>query len=74
MVQYSEEYWKEVRKVLRCVPNLNDLSGKSILVTGATGMICSAVVELLFEQNRSQDARITVFLAGRSLERVQTRS
>jgi nucleoside-diphosphate-sugar epimerase len=73
MVQYSEEYWKEVRKVQRCVPNLNDLSGKSVLVTGATGMICSAVVELLFELNRFQNARITVFLAGRSLERVQTR-
>ena len=73
MIQYSDDYWKEVRQVLNRVPDVAELFGKSILITGATGMICSAVVELLLELNKSHDARISVFLAGRNRERLQAR-
>ena len=43
---------------------MKELHGKRILITGATGMICSTVAELLFELNRTENAGITVILAG----------
>lgn len=73
MVKYSDDYWKAVEHVLTCVPDVNSLSGKSILVTGATGMICSSVVELLFELNRSHHAGITIYLAGRNHDKTVAR-
>lgn len=42
------------------------LHGKRILVTGATGMICSSVVDILLFMNREHAAGITVFVAGRN--------
>ena len=73
MVKYSDAYWQDVQQALTCVPDLHDLFGKSILITGATGMICSAVVELLFELNRSRHADIRICLAGRNKQRIQNR-
>ena len=73
MVNYSDDYWKDVREVLACVPHVEKLYNKSILITGATGMICSSVAELLFELNRNEGANIKIYLAGRSLQRMQQR-
>lgn len=73
MVKYSESYWKEVNEVLACVPEVSKLTNKSILITGATGMICSTVVELLFELNRKCNAHIKIILAGRSRQRIHQR-
>lgn len=73
MVNYSDDYWKDVREVLACVPHVEKLYNKSILITGATGMICSSVAELLFELNRNEGSNIKIYLAGRSLQRMQQR-
>lgn len=73
MIQYSPGYWKDVQKVLSCIPDKESLYGKSVLITGATGMICSAVVEILFELNRLHQADITIYLAGRNKNRMQSR-
>lgn len=73
MVNYTDDYWKDVREVLACVPHVEKLYNKSILITGATGMICSSVAELLFELNRNEGANIKIYLAGRSLLRMQQR-
>lgn len=72
MIKYCNEYWYDVRNVLKCVPNIEKLSSKRILITGATGLICSAVVELLFSLNKN-GANIKLFLAGRNKERVEKR-
>lgn len=73
MVKYSDFYWNEVHEVLACVPEVHQLKEKSVLITGATGMICSAIVELLFDLNTTSDAHIKILLAGRSLQRIQQR-
>jgi len=73
MVKYSEDYWKAVRQVLSVVPNISKIFNKSILITGATGMICSSVVELLLELNKSYNANLGIYLAGRSKKRVDER-
>lgn len=49
------------------------LNGKSVLITGATGMIGSSVVELLFYMNKKYHAGIRIKLAGRNREKMQAR-
>lgn len=39
MLLYTDEYWNDVEKVAECIPNIDKLRGRTILVTGATGMI-----------------------------------
>lgn len=73
MIQYNEIYWGDVERVLCCIPNLKNLKHKSILITGATGLICSSVVDILLYLNRKQQAGNRIILAGRSQERTKNR-
>lgn len=73
MIRYCEEYWNDVSMVNGIIPNLENLYRKNILITGASGMICSTIVDLLFWLNREKDADIYIYLAGRDKERMQSR-
>ena len=73
MVKYNDGYWREVEKVAQVIPNKSNLFNRSILITGSTGMICSAVVDVLHWMNKKLDANIRVILAGRSEERTVSR-
>lgn len=73
MVLYSESYWKDVAEVVGVIPNKSALYNHTILITGATGMICSAVVDVLHWMNDHLDANINIILAGRSEERTRKR-
>lgn len=70
---YSDDYWKDVQAVCECIPNLQKLYNKKILVTGASGMICSSVVEILDYLNKTYCAQIDIVLAGRSKKRLEHR-
>lgn len=72
-MRYDPLYWDDVEKVLSGIPNLQKLYQKSVLVTGATGMICSAVTDLLLYLNREQKAGINIILAGRNAGRLNDR-
>ncbi|WEK13795.1 MAG: NAD-dependent epimerase/dehydratase family protein [Candidatus Microbacterium phytovorans] len=61
----SSAYAEDLRVALDSIPGVRDLFGTRILVTGATGMICSSVVDLLLHMNREWNADITVYVAGR---------
>lgn len=43
--------------------DLSSLKGKSILITGGLGLICSSIVDLLHEFNLTNDANIDIFVA-----------
>lgn len=73
MVEYSNDYWQDAAEVIGVIPSKSDLFNRSILITGATGMICSAVVDLLHWMNCHLDANIHIILAGRSEERTRKR-
>lgn len=62
----STTYTDDLRTAYQSIPDASALFGSRILVTGATGMICSSVVDLLLFMNRELDAGITVYVAGRS--------
>lgn len=72
-MKYTNSYFEDVDEVLGCIPGIEQLYGKSILITGATGMICSAVVDLLMRLNRRDNAGIRVIAAGRSRDRLYSR-
>lgn len=66
--------WKtDIEEVLSSLPELDELANKSVLITGSTGLICSAVVDVLIQWNVSHDEKINIFAAGRSEEKVTVR-
>ena len=72
-MNYTQAYIEDIRNVMERVPDWKELNHKKILITGATGMIGSSVVELLHEMNRYYHAGITLYLAGRKKERILQR-
>lgn len=72
-MHYSQNYWDDVSKVIEHIPNVNQIFGKNILVTGATGMVCSSVIDVIAWMNHHGDARIQLMLAGRNREKIASR-
>lgn len=62
-------YIDDIEKVSALELPWNELSGKNILVTGATGMICSTLVEVLMS-HEGQDYH--VYASGRNESKVKT--
>ena len=73
MMKYSDAYWQDVRRVLPHIRDREKLFGKSVLMTGGTGLICSGVVDILHYLNREENAGIEILLAGRGEERIARR-
>lgn len=65
----SEIYKKDIKKSILQIVELEKLKKSKILITGATGLVCSAVVDLLI----SADLQIKVYVAGRNEKKVKDR-
>jgi nucleoside-diphosphate-sugar epimerase len=63
---FSKNYWKDLRLAIEGIPKIEHLKGRRILVTGATGMLCSSIVDLLLFMNREFDYGLRIYVAGRS--------
>lgn len=70
---YSDIYFEDLEKVVSAIPNVEKIKNKKILITGVTGMICSAVVDVLFFLNRKRGMNISIFLAGRNEDKIAGR-
>ena len=71
---YTNSLWvDDLDKAINAFSGLNRLDGKTVLVTGATGLICSAVVDLLLRYNDTHAGTISILVAGRSIERLVSR-
>lgn len=70
---YSDNYWEDVKRVCRYIPQIEKLNHKRIFITGATGMICSSVVEILAYLNQEHNAGIELILAGRNKPKLDER-
>lgn len=53
--------------------DLSALQGKKVLITGATGLICSAIVDLLLYYNEKYHSDISIYAAARSVEKILKR-
>lgn len=70
----THSYEKQLKAVAKELDNIwRILDGKSILITGATGLIGSAVVDLLCFAGNAHLADMEVYAASRSLIKLQQR-
>ena len=66
--------WRsDLAEILDSLPELEQLAGKSVLITGASGLICSSVIDVLLTYNETHSASIRIIAAGRSEERIRAR-
>lgn len=71
---YDSKLWiSDLDEIIAGLPELEELSDKSVFITGCTGLICSAVTDVLIRRNMTHDDKIMVLAAGRSEERVRAR-
>ena len=71
---YDNKQWiADIDTVSAVLPELDQLAGKSIMITGAAGLICSAVVDILFRYNDTHADKIRILAAGRWLEEMTVR-
>lgn len=73
MIRLGKRYDEDIERILPHILHVEHLRGKTVLITGATGMIGSAVCDVLLYLNRVKDANMKLLLAGRSRERMQKR-
>ena len=64
-------YLEDLRNILD-IPEIEQLKGKSFLITGATGLIGVCMIDALMRYN-SQDADIQIYAVGRSWEKAKSR-
>ena len=69
----SPLWWEDIDRVLDILPELSVLENKTILITGATGLICSAVTDILLRYNTLHDTKINIVAAGRNEEKTRQR-
>lgn len=64
----------DIDEVIRVItPELAALTGKTVMVTGATGLIGSSVIDILCRYNDTHKGRIRILAAGRQPERMKAR-
>lgn len=66
-------YQNDLKEVCRFSLPWEKLSGKALLLTGASGTIGTFLVDVLMEINRKDNLNITVLAAGRSEEKAKKR-
>lgn len=70
----SKQWLSDIDEVVDVLPELATLANKSVLITGATGLICSSVVDIIMRFNmKNLGNEIGVFAAGRSEVRFNER-
>ena len=74
MELYNNTQWiADIDEALSSVPELRELAGSNVLITGSTGLICSALVETLARWNDTHVESIGIVAAGRSESGVKAR-
>lgn len=68
---YTSKLWiSDLDETIATLSELCELSGRSVMITGCTGLICSAIVDVLIRWNEIHDEKITILAAGRNKEKV----
>lgn len=69
----SNIYMEDVKTIAELDYNWDKLKGKSIAISGATGMIGSFLVDVLLYRNEKKDQDIKIYAFGRNEEKAQKR-
>ena len=71
---YDSKLWiSDLDETIAALPELAQLANKSVMVTGCTGLICSAVVDVLIRWNETYNEKINILAAGRSEKKIEAR-
>lgn len=71
---YDNNQWlSDIDQVSSVIPELHGIAGKSIMITGAAGLVCSSVVDILFRYNDTHNIPIQILAAGRWPEKMEKR-
>lgn len=73
MIYDSPIWFRDLDLILENYPEFDALAGRSVLVTGAGGLICSALVDVLIRYNETHHRKIEIHAAARSEERLKAR-
>lgn len=74
MTIYYDKQWEEdLDLVIDNLPDLSLLEGKSVMITGAAGLICSSIVDIIFRYNDTHQCPIHIYAAGRWIEEMEIR-
>jgi len=68
-----ELYTKNIMDIVEMKFAWEKLSNQSILITGATGMIGTALIDVLMERNKEHQSGIVIYAMSRSEERAKER-
>ena len=69
----SKTYMADIEKAVESVVDMSSLNGSSVLITGASGLIGSFLVDMLVTYNKKTAAGIKVYATGRSISRLEER-
>ena len=69
----SRRWRSDLDETIGQLDELNILSGKRVMVTGCTGLICSAVTDLLIRWNEAHEEKITILAAARNKDKTLAR-
>lgn len=69
----SKTYIMDLFNVTKEFKELDLLRNSSILITGATGLICSSVVDILLKSNEINKTNIHIYAAGRNEPKMRER-
>lgn len=72
-MNYTDSYWDDVDRVIPHIQNIEKLKEKRVLITGASGLLCSPVVDVLIHLNKVYAYGIKIILAGRNPEKLRNR-
>lgn len=68
----NNKYLEDLKKYLKAI-DLEFLKNKKILITGATGLICSYLIDLIIKYNIDNNGNITIYPLCRNEEKLKTR-
>ncbi len=69
----SPKWFKDIDTVSQNLSELSELAGRSVLITGAAGLICSAVTDIFIRYNEMHSVPIHIIAAGRWPEEMSDR-
>ena len=72
-MRYTEGYLAGLSRAVADELSITGLSGKTVLITGASGLVGSALADVLLQANRELCLGCELVLAGRSEERLRSR-
>lgn len=72
-MKYTETYLNDLIEISKSIPNRSAMYNCSVLITGANGLICSAIVDTLMSLNISENTDIQVYAAARNEKKISNR-